>query len=140
MLLPVLPLLAARQERARVLVLNDKNEVLLVQGTLGWGEWELPGGGAKRGESLRSAAVRELREEVGIEIDEMSLVELGSSRTRHRLAPMRLRTFQAYYTHPGEPAVASYEIAAVQWWDIDALPEDKNNNFSEAVAVWRKIS
>ncbi|GLX70632.1 NUDIX hydrolase [Paenibacillus glycanilyticus] len=49
---------------AAAIVLNDRNEILLIKGPKRG--WEMPGG---QGESLRDAAIRETREESGIEIE-----------------------------------------------------------------------
>lgn len=48
------------------MVWNDKNQILLVKNhTRGW---EFPGGYVDQGESLKTAAVREVKEESGIDI------------------------------------------------------------------------
>ena len=49
----------------RVLVKNNKDEVLLVRHTYVPG-WHLPGGGVDRGEDVETAAGREVFEETGI--------------------------------------------------------------------------
>lgn len=78
-------------ERTRVLVIAD-GRVLLVKGWLSDGRWALPGGGAKRNEDLLIAAVRELKEETGIDVPASSLRHLGDYRhTRLRLI------YQAHY-------------------------------------------
>ncbi|MAN62371.1 MAG: DNA mismatch repair protein MutT [Parvibaculum sp.] len=50
---------------ARVVVIDEKDRVLLVRHTYMSG-WYLPGGGVDRGETMRRAAERELWEEVGV--------------------------------------------------------------------------
>lgn len=51
---------------ASVAVINDKNEILLVKN---WKRgWEFPGGYVENGESVKSAAIREAKEEAGIDI------------------------------------------------------------------------
>ena len=62
-----------RRQTARVLPVDPEGRVLLLHG---WDPrrpdapfWFTIGGGAEPGESLREAAVRELREEVGISIE-----------------------------------------------------------------------
>ena len=50
------------------IVLNDQGEVLLICRTDN-GNWSLPGGAIDVGETVRQAAVRETREETGIEAE-----------------------------------------------------------------------
>ena len=52
---------------AATIVLNDKNELLLIKGPRRG--WEMPGGQMEEGESLRDAAIRETKEESGIDIE-----------------------------------------------------------------------
>ncbi len=48
------------------LVVDDEGRILLVRQSYAKRRWMLPGGGLKRGETLRDGALRELREEAGI--------------------------------------------------------------------------
>jgi 8-oxo-dGTP diphosphatase len=51
---------------ASVAVMNSENKILLVKN---WRRgWEFPGGYVDEGESIKAAAIREVREEAGIEI------------------------------------------------------------------------
>jgi 8-oxo-dGTP diphosphatase len=52
---------------AAVIVTNNKNEILLIKGPRRG--WEMPGGQVEEGESLKEAAIRETKEESGIEIE-----------------------------------------------------------------------
>ncbi|MGN7388074.1 NUDIX hydrolase [Sporosarcina sp. SAFN-015] len=52
---------------AATIVLNDQKEILLIKGPMRG--WEMPGGIVEEGESLKDAAIRETREESGIEIE-----------------------------------------------------------------------
>jgi 8-oxo-dGTP pyrophosphatase MutT (NUDIX family) len=51
-----------------VVVTNDAGEILLIQRTDN-GNWALPGGGVDIGESLPQAAIRETREETGVDCE-----------------------------------------------------------------------
>lgn len=52
---------------AAAIVMNDKNEILLIKGPRRG--WEMPGGQVEEGESLTQAAIRETKEESGIDIE-----------------------------------------------------------------------
>jgi 8-oxo-dGTP diphosphatase len=52
---------------AAAIVVNDKNELLLIKGPRRG--WEMPGGQVEEGESLSQAAIRETKEESGIDIE-----------------------------------------------------------------------
>jgi 8-oxo-dGTP diphosphatase len=52
---------------AAAIVLNDNNEILLIKGPRRG--WEMPGGQVEVGESLSDAAIRETKEESGVDIE-----------------------------------------------------------------------
>ena len=52
---------------AATIVINDEKEILLIKGPSRG--WEMPGGIVEEGESLKDAAVRETKEESGIDIE-----------------------------------------------------------------------
>lgn len=52
---------------AATIVLNDKNEILLIKGPKRG--WEMPGGQVEEGESIKEAAIRETKEETGIDVE-----------------------------------------------------------------------
>ncbi len=58
---------------ANVVVVNDAGEILLIRRSDN-DNWAVPGGGMDLGESLVDTAVRETREETGIEVEVTGLV------------------------------------------------------------------
>ncbi|MDY0395684.1 NUDIX hydrolase [Virgibacillus halophilus] len=52
---------------AAAIVLNDNDEILLIKGPKRG--WEMPGGQVEEGESIKRAAIRETKEESGIDIE-----------------------------------------------------------------------
>lgn len=55
---------------AAAIVINDANELLLIRGPKRG--WEMPGGIVEVGESLKETAIRETKEESGIDIEVVS--------------------------------------------------------------------
>ncbi|HSQ72823.1 MAG TPA: NUDIX domain-containing protein [Rubrivivax sp.] len=59
-----------------IVIVNDAHELLLCHVT-GHDHWDLPKGGAMTGETPLQAALRETREECGLDLDPGQLVDLG---------------------------------------------------------------
>ncbi|WP_064093321.1 NUDIX hydrolase [Rossellomorea aquimaris] len=52
---------------AATIVINDQNEILLIKSPRNG--WEMPGGQVEEGESLKDGAIRETKEESGIDVE-----------------------------------------------------------------------
>ena len=64
---------------AMCIVKNKK--ILLLHRTVGFKVWEFPGGGIEFGESPEEAAVRETKEETGLTVKSLGLLEVNSHVT-----------------------------------------------------------
>lgn len=99
-----------------VVVINDRREVLLLDHALRPGNsWGLPGGFIESGEQPEEAIRRELREETGIELENLGLLRVRTIRRHVEIL------FSG--TPVGEPFVNSREITRLAWVRIDELPE-----------------
>jgi 8-oxo-dGTP diphosphatase len=68
-----------RTEGAHLLISDDEGRLLVVRTTYLGREWMLPGGRVERGERPHDAAVRETREETGLEASVDRLVAVDAS-------------------------------------------------------------
>lgn len=110
-------------------------EVLLVRHTYGDGRlWHLPGGLLKRGERPVDGARRELREELGVECDELD--ELCARDLRIYGHVDRIHYFRcALASQPVELEPNSAEIAEAAWFALDAPPRPLGKQVRQVLAV-----
>jgi 8-oxo-dGTP pyrophosphatase MutT (NUDIX family) len=100
-------------------VLTDRGSVLLVRHTYGHREWDLPGGGRRRGEPYAEAAAREMGEELGL--TGLSWRSLGTLHTRSEHHRQTLRLYGAEVAAP-ELTLDLGEIETARWFPLDGLP------------------
>ena len=109
-----------RAKRARALVIAPDGQILLVMNALGDRRWTLPGGGMKRHETPEVAALRELAEELHLELgaDRVILLgELSSGSYQAPIACVRLRAEELLLVRADK-----FEIYAYRWCHPDRLP------------------
>ncbi|MEU7476244.1 NUDIX domain-containing protein [Lentzea sp. NPDC042327] len=89
------------------------------------GVWHLPSGKLDRGESVPAAAVREAREEVGVEIDPADLRHVHTAHVTAAGVEPRLGLFFTTTRWTGEPVNREPgKCSALRWFGLDALPEE----------------
>ncbi len=105
------------------IVQRADGRILLVRQTYGRG-WATPGGFVDRGEHPVDGAVREVREEVGLEV-----IVTGEARTFFEIDRRLVQVMvpMAPVSEAAAEAVrpTSAEIADARWFRLDALPEMK---------------
>ena len=123
---------------AGVPVLLEREGRLLLMRRAGTGFFDglysLPGGHVEPGESVRQTAVREMREEVGVEIAPDELACLG---VVHRLSDTnRIDFFLRAGRFSGEPRICEPDKCdALGWFERDRLPADTVAYVREALAA-----
>ena len=102
-------------------VCNDEGRVMLLQHEFRTGNgWGIPGGFMEAGEQPLEALRRELREEVGVELEAAELVGV---RTLSRPQQVEIH-FRCRLRASDMAAPQSMEINSVGWFDPAALPPE----------------
>ena len=111
---------------AVVLVMDQQSRLLLMQRTDN-GLWGLPGGGMEPGESLEETAIRETKEETGLEVEELALFGVYSGAELYYRYPNGEEVHNVtvvYQTHrvSDDIHLGQDEHTAYQFFDLAQLP------------------
>ena|SRR5690606_34855364 len=98
-------------------VFNDANQVLLVEHVFHpYSPWGLPGGWVERGENPRDAVVRELREELELEVEVGSVVSAELGFAQHLDLAFLCRPLN-------EVGRLCNELVGYRWTPLDEIPK-----------------
>jgi ADP-ribose pyrophosphatase YjhB (NUDIX family) len=109
------------------------DSILLVRQRYGERYWSLPGGSMEPGESVDQAAVREVKEETGLDVRLTRLVGVYSKPAEGALAVC----FEAQVVG-GSVSEATDEVVECRYYPADDLPEPIRAHLRERVADWRQ--
>ena len=108
-------------------ILNEKNQVLLMKRGTGCrncvGYWAIPGGCIDHFEAVEDAVKREIKEEIGVDIEILQLLSVTNDfikdENEHWITPQFLCRIMG-----GIPAICEpKKCEELRWFDIDAVPE-----------------
>lgn len=100
--------------------------------------WANHGGSIELDEKVEDALVREVKEELGITINEFKLLNIYSGPAYHNIYPNGDEVSIidiTYYCHKfeGEFILQEDEVIQVKWFNKDSLPENIHHNSKQAL-------
>jgi ADP-ribose pyrophosphatase YjhB (NUDIX family) len=130
---PAAPKATSLVPSVNVVVVNDAGEILLIQRSDN-GNWAVPGGGIDLGESLTDAAIRETREESGVDCRISGIVGIYSDPRHVILYTSNGEVRQEFSvvltaTVVGGELAPSSESSQVRWvpaGDLGGYPMDRS--------------
>lgn len=117
-----------------VIISNPSGEILLLRHSYGPAVWAFPGGGVDKGEDPRDAALREVREELGLTLD--TVEPLGTMQETISGSPHTAFLFTA--TTDQTPQPDGREITEARFYPRDALPEPIGHITAGRLVYWRE--
>ncbi|MGB0384785.1 MAG: NUDIX hydrolase [Ardenticatenaceae bacterium] len=112
--------------------LNSQNQILLLEHRFhNDTPWGLPGGWADRGENPQATALREVREETGLEAFEPKLVYVNGDG-------IWVDIVYACRVHDGEPVIQASELTGYCW--VDPTNFDLNLKWTQKQAIARFVA
>ncbi len=105
------------------------------------GCWAFPGGFLNMDETTEQCAIRELKEETGLEVDKVKEIGTYSKVDRDPRGRTITVAYLAMVDAPLE-VMGQDDAAKAQWFPIDSLPElafDHDEIMSNAIAVFQKL-
>lgn len=103
---------------AGAVIFNDQKQVLVLKHRFRAGSgWGMPGGFIEPGEQPIEALRRELREEIGLEVEDVELFAVRSFKKPKQVEVL----FRARANANVKPL--TMEVERAEWFSIDSLPE-----------------
>ena len=115
---PIIPTASNHTLGVGVVVINENNELLVIKDRIGK-RYKLPGGYIDDDENISTAAVREVKEETGIDVEFSSIIALGHFK------PLQFGESNLYVGCTAQAnsreinIIDDYEIIEARWMDLE---------------------
>ncbi|TFE19380.1 NUDIX hydrolase [Cohnella luojiensis] len=101
---------------------KSKSKVLMVK-NIDRSSWSLPGGAVERNETLEQAAIREAKEETGLDIKVYGIVAVNECKFEKINEHVIFITFRAEIIGGNKEIVRPKEISEIAWIDLEKADE-----------------
>jgi 8-oxo-dGTP diphosphatase len=125
------------------LIVNDQNETLLIKrGNKSKNEsgyWSQPGGSVEYGETVKAALLREIKEELGVDIELLAFLGYTDHTIKEENQHWVAFNYAAKIVS-GEPKnMEPHKIDDFKWFKFDSLPENLNQTTKESIVAYKNL-
>lgn len=105
---------------SHVLIVDKETGRILLTKVRDSGRWVMPGGHLEIGETFRSAAIREVKEEASIKLKEISERLVLYSKAKN----IQKKVYISYVSKDELKLSLSNETTGIRWFEINRLPKN----------------
>ena len=105
------------------------------------GQWAFPGGFMNMDETTEQCALRELKEETGLELSEVHQIGAYSKVDRDPRGRTVTVAYLAIIDKPS-PVIGQDDAAQAEWWPLTSLPQlafDHDEIMEDAIALYKTL-
>ncbi len=114
----------------KVVIFHD-NDVFLIKNSYGSYSWTLPGGNIEKNETPESAAIREVKEEIGINLNEVHLIKKQFSDREYKKDTIFIFKSE---TNTIDYSIDKNEIKDAGWFHMHSLPDELSSITKEILS------
>ncbi|WP_418040930.1 NUDIX hydrolase [Paenibacillus xylanilyticus] len=112
-----------RVDVAYALILDDTSSKILMVKNKGNASWSLPGGAVEKEETLDQAAIREAKEETGLDVKVQGVIAINECIFEKKQEHAIFFTFSAEVIGGRLELIRPHEISEIAWMDVDKADE-----------------
>ncbi len=115
------------------ILIEHEGKILLARHNYGHKIWTIPGGGVKKNEEASLAAAREMQEEVGISLSDVTW--FGSYESNYEHKKVVVDCYHSVVTN-NFYKIDNFELAEAQWFSLDDLPKDRVTSVDKIIKLY----
>ena len=116
-------------------IIKSNDKILLVRHSYGTGWWSFPGGGIKKGELPEQAVEREIKEELGIELNNIEYIDKFINTGEYKIDTVHCFVADARNENIERSEI---ELKEADWFLLTNLPKPFSPVTQKVLSLWNQ--